>query len=484
MRIKNLHIILLFVFAFIFNVKAETVIKGKTYKGFIGKTVNIIEYKDYITYDFNITNSTTVDTAGRFFFNLNNENTQQVLIQIEHLIAILYIDVNQKYTIYFPPYSEDGTYRLTRNFTNLIFDSIPINDINGLILEFDRRVDQFFEDNGGLMGGKQFKQKIDTLKSQLEQNYLGIKNTYFLQYMKYTVASLDLITHSEHQTINKIAVYNTYLVNKFVDTKNNSYMLFFNQFYGKEFLIPTVVKSGSSIKKAINEEANFIALDTVLSKDYFMRNKTIRHLVMINNLYSLFNNELYSQFNIITILKELKQSSDNPEIKGITQNVINNLLKMKIGTKAINFTLKDANNESVSLSDFKGKYVYINFWATWSTESLAEMDLYPDFIEKYGQHVKFVSINIDSKKSKFDNFIVSHQKYKWNLLYYDGNTNLLDEYQINNLPSYILIDPNGDILQNPANRPSPNGAYVSIDKTFFDINKSLTKKKRWSIGTK
>jgi hypothetical protein len=112
------------------------------------------------------------------------------------------------------------------------------------------------------------------------------------------------------------------------------------------------------------------------------------------------------------------------------------------------------------------------------------MDLYPGFIEKYGRHVEFVSINIDSKKSKFDNYIASHPKQKWFHLYYGGNTNLLDDYEITTLPSYIFIDPNGEILQNPANRPSPNGNYVSIDKTFFDINKRLTKKKRWSIGTK
>jgi len=484
MRIKKLYIILLFVFAFIFNAKAQTVINGSTYKGLIGKTVNVIDYENYITYDFNIVQSTTIDTAGKFKFELNNKNTKQILLQIEHLIAILYIDVNQEYSIYFPPYSEDGTYRLTRNYANLIFDSIPQNDINGLILEFDRRVDQFFEDNGSLMGAKVFKQKIDTLKINLEKSYKGITNTYFLQYMKYTVASLDLITHSENQTINKLAVYNTYLVNKKVDTKNNSYMLFFNQFYEKEFLTPTIASSGLTIKKAINEEANFIALDTILSKDYFMKNTTIRHLATINNLYSLFNNEFYNQFNIIVILKELKEASDNTEIKSIAQNVIDNLLKMKVGTKAIDFTLKNANNETVSLSDFKGKYVYINFWATWSTESQAEMALYPEFMEKYGQHVKFVSINIDSKKSKFDNYIASHPKYKWNMLYYGGKTNLLDDYEINNIPSYILVDPNGDILQNPADRPTPNGSYISIDKTFFDINKSLTKKKRWSIGTK
>lgn len=484
MRLLKLHIAILFVFAFVVNINAQTIINGKTYKGFIGKTVNVIEYKNYITYDYNIVASTKVDTAGKFKFELDNKETKQVLLQIEHLIAILYIDANQEYSVYFPPYSEDGTYRLTRNYTNLIFDSIPINDINGLILEFDRRFDQFFEDNGGLMGGKLFKQKIDTLKHKLKEEYKDIKNIYFLQYMKYSIASLDLITHSENQTINKLSVYNTYLANKFVDTKNNSYMLFFNQFYEKELLTPSVVSSGINIKKAINEEANFIALDTLLAKDYFMKSTTIRHLVIINNLYSLFYNEMYSQFNIVTILKELKQATDNKEIKNIAQNVIDNLLKMEVGTKAIDFTLKDANNKTVSLSDFKGKYVYINFWATWSTESQAEMALYPEFIEKYGRHVKFVSINIDSKKTKFDNFIASHPKYKWNMLYYGGNTNLLDDYELNNIPSYILVDPDGNILQNPANRPSPNGSYVSIDKTFFDINKSLTPKKRWNIGTK
>ena len=128
-------------------------------------------------------------------------------------------------------------------------------------------------------------------------------------------------------------------------------------------------------------------------------------------------------------------------------------------------------------------YVYINFWATWSNDAMAEMALFKRFEEEYGKHIEFVSINIDSKKQTFDNYIASNPNNKWHMLYYGGDVNLLETYEVTSIPHYVLIDPEGKIIESPAQRPATSRAnYVSIDKTFFEINKKLTKRKRFQIG--
>ncbi len=461
------------------------IINGKTYNKFAGKTVNLIEYTDYITYEYNIIASTIINEEGKFILTANFEKTKQALVQIEDLIGIIFLDPNQTYSIYFPPTSEDGTYKLTRNYVNLIFDSIPKNDINGLILEFDRKVDQFFQDNMGLIGSPLYKTKLDTLKKKLKLDYAKLEDAYFKKYIKYTIGSLDLIALAKNQHINRLSNYNVYLANKYVDHKNVAYMTFFNQFYEKDFLTPSVSTSSftNKIIESINTKASYYELDTLLARDYFFKNKKVRTLAMLTNLFELYNDKRFVKENILNVLKEIKDSNDN-EMGVLAQNVFSKLTKMQIGSIAIDFTLNDKNNKPITLSDFEGKYIYLNFWASWSKESQAEMAMLPVFQEKYGKHVEFVSINIDLKKSKFDNYIAAHQQDKWTHLYYGGNTNLLDDYGVNSIPFYILIGPNGVVIQNPAQSPSPNGSYISIDKTFFDINKKLTKKKRWNIGGK
>lgn len=475
--------ILTYCFIFFSTLTFSTKISGHTHKSFSGKIVNLIKYKDYITYEYDILTSSIIDTSGNFDLDINLKETSQFLLQIEDLIGIIYLDPSVNYNIYFPPYSADGTYKLTRNFVNIIFDSLKNNDINGLILEFDRRLDQFLEDNINFLGSPILKNKLDTLKVEMKNLYKDINNKYFLKYIKYSIAGYDLITVAKNQNVNRLSNYNVYLANKKVDYNHYSYMNFFNQFYEKEFLTPTMT-SNNNLLDAINTHESYIALDTVLKKDYYFKNKKIRDLAIITNLFEAYDDERFSQAGILKILNFIKDSNKYDQTKQLAHSVIKSLTKMKVGFPAIEFSLKDQNNEKISLSDFKGKYVYINFWTTWSKESQAEMALYPQFIEKYGKHVEFISINIDYKKQKFNNFIANHSKYDWNLVYFDGNANLLDDYMVTNIPHYIFVDPNGIILQNPANRPSPNGSYISIDKTFFDLNKKLTKKKRWTVGGK
>ena len=483
-NLKNLFVLLMLLPFFGFS---TTKINGYTVKGFKGKEVNLIEYQDFITKKYRILKTVKVDTNGRFTFNLNIKKTQEALIQIDYLIGIIYLDANQEYTIFFPPYSENGVNHLTRNHANIKFKFIPKTDINNLIIEFNQKYDKFLEvylkrSNQGYLGNKTYHKKLDVFKKEVFAEFKTIKNTYFSTYVKANLAELELIAQARQSKVSKLNVYNTFIINKKIHFDNAAQIGFLKKFYEKSFMDPG--KIFHEIDAAINKHGSLDKLEAALKKDYFYKMQKIRQLVIVDNLYTLFYNKNYNQKNILKILKELRNKSKSSEIRILAKNVISELLKMNIGTKAVDFKLISNKGKEVSLSDFKGKYVYLNFWAVWNKDSQKEMGLYPDFIQKYGENIEFVSINIDSKKRKFDTFLATHPKYNWTMLHYGGNSNLLDEYELASLPKYILIDPKGNIVQYPANRPTPNGNYVSIDKTFFDIKKKKTKKGSFKIGGK
>lgn len=113
--------------------------------------------------------------------------------------------------------------------------------------------------------------------------------------------------------------------------------------------------------------------------------------------------------------------------------------------KAKDFKLKDLNGKEVSLSDFKGKKVFLNFWATWCPPCKAEM---PD-IEKLYQETKasdlvILSVDIGEDKNTVKTFI---DKYNYNFkVLLDTDQEVALEYNINSIPSSFFIDKDGNII--------------------------------------
>ena len=106
------------------------------------------------------------------------------------------------------------------------------------------------------------------------------------------------------------------------------------------------------------------------------------------------------------------------------------------------------------------------------------------YLRKKYSFVNFISINLDNRKEDFYDYIKNNKKYNWNICNIDNNIEIYEQYSIDHLPSYVLINPDGTICQYPAYPPSPLYNNFSIDKTFFDIEKKNSTKETFIIGGK
>lgn len=456
-------------------------IKATTHKSFVGKTVNLIQYTDYITYGYKVIASTQVDEKQQFLFNTTNKEAAQYVIQIEDLVGNIYVDPSTSYNIYFYPVSVDGVYKMSRNEVEILFDTLPKTDINKQIIDCDLMIDKFLFKNQNYVGTPQFKKALDTLKQEASKAFGSFKKPLLQNYVKYSIGTFDLIALSDDQQINKLYNYQTYIYNHPVQTNDQAFMTYFNKFYDKT--LATLAKNHEYELLDAASAGNYTKLDTTLRQDFYCKRKSVRELVIVSNIFEMYHDDRLYKKGARAILDSIIEKGSTKEIKNIAEQVKYQLTKTDEGSEAYDFTLTDKNNKKVRLSDFKGKYVYINFWATWSKDALAEMALFERFQKEYGKHIEFVSINIDSKRATFDSYIASHPNQDWNMLYFDGDANLLETYEVTSVPHYVFIDQEGKIIQSPAQRPATSRAnYVSIDKTFFEINKKLTKTKRFQIG--
>jgi thiol-disulfide isomerase/thioredoxin len=113
---------------------------------------------------------------------------------------------------------------------------------------------------------------------------------------------------------------------------------------------------------------------------------------------------------------------------------------------------------TVSLSDLKGKYVYVDVWATWCGPCKREIPSLKK-VEKefHGKNIQFVSTSIDVAKDheKWVNMV--NEKSLGGLQLFadnDWNSKFVQDYAIQGIPRFILIDPKGNIVSADAPRPS------------------------------
>ena len=119
------------------------------------------------------------------------------------------------------------------------------------------------------------------------------------------------------------------------------------------------------------------------------------------------------------------------------------------GIPAPNFTLTDLSGKTVKLSDYKGKVLFLNFWATWCPPCRAEI---PDFVEAYAEQkangLEILGISVDTRgKAAVVDFI---DKYKINypvvLDSRQKTEKLVNDYQPGQyIPATIIIDKSGRI---------------------------------------
>ena len=150
-----------------------------------------------------------------------------------------------------------------------------------------------------------------------------------------------------------------------------------------------------------------------------------------------------------------KASQEDASTKpiGINPNVIK--------TKAIDFKLKTLDGKEFSLSDLKGKKVFLNFWATWCPPCKAEM---PE-IEKLYQETKdsdlvIVAVEIGEPLSTVKSFIDSNN-YSFKVLL-DSNQSVASKYNIASIPTSYFIDVQGNIISKNEGGMNINQMKASI----------------------
>ncbi|MDV2686416.1 thiol-disulfide oxidoreductase ResA [Alkalihalophilus lindianensis] len=145
---------------------------------------------------------------------------------------------------------------------------------------------------------------------------------------------------------------------------------------------------------------------------------------------------------------------------------------IRTGDKSINFILEDLEGQYYNLYELEGKGVFINFWGTYCPECVKEMPLMDQMYQEYkSKGIEVLAINVGETQVAVERF-TNRLGLSFPILI-DYRSEVVDAYGISPLPTTVLIDENGiivDVYTGPLTEEITRNMMGSIIKQLLNNN--------------
>lgn len=192
------------------------------------------------------------------------------------------------------------------------------------------------------------------------------------------------------------------------------------------------------------EQTTYLAEEITISP---YMNELYKAASYVNKLRGSISEEFFNEVN------QFIESMQYPEFITEIKAKVKQATKLMKGQPAIDFEIKDTEGNTHKLSEFKGKIIYLDFWATWCGPCVQESPHFEKLAKEFeGQDIVFIPISTDKNKEEWINFITAHKKElpQYNSL----DTKLDTDWAIHYIPRFVIIDKDFKIIDAYAPRPS------------------------------
>ena len=433
-----------------FSYGQNVTIKGEA-KNAEGKTITLYAYADQLTFTEKKLVSALIDSAGKFTISLNTNETILAFVRIEYFSKEIYLVPGKEYKINIIPnlLKRKSPYLNGENIS-LDITSNGTNELNHIINTLRLECNDFILKNFETVFKNRNKSILDSFKTQIHTEYKDVDDIYFNNYIKYKLGSY----YYSSKTKSEAEIEKLYFNSGPIQYDNSEYMGFFNDFFEKYYTRSKYIKQLELFEAVNTSRGSYESIKDILKKDTLLKSEDIRELLLLKAMNELYHAKGYNKENVLYIIREAEIKAKSSQNKAIATNLYKLLTKLAPYTKAPGFNLKDIDGKECSLKSLKGKYVYLSFFQTDNVSGVSEIKVLSSFYDKYKDKIEFVNICCDADLGTLQDFLKDYKGMKGKYLSFDNNWDLLNSYNIKSFPTFVFIDPEGEIINYPSVRPS------------------------------
>lgn len=218
--------------------------------------------------------------------------------------------------------------------------------------------------------------------------------------------------------------------------------------------IQTKINTGNKTEASLADELN--ALDQLLAEHKGEKTEGVAEILLLKaRLYlEVFDNPTKGA----ELVRQLKTEFPNTKPGQSADMVLQKIRKreeaariqktLTVGNKFPDFEEKDLAGKPLSVANYKGKVVLVDFWATWSEPCVQQLPLVMrTYAKHHAEGLEIIGISLDQDQKKLKDF-TKEMKMQWSQ-YFDGKSwdnKLAAKYGILEIPSTFLLDGNGTII--------------------------------------
>ncbi|TCC98464.1 TlpA family protein disulfide reductase [Pedobacter hiemivivus] len=237
------------------------------------------------------------------------------------------------------------------------------------------------------------------------------------------------------------------------EMEKNEKLLFSSQYRSAiyNFIGYSLLKN--DIRDSKNDRSNF-------KQNYLFSVNNYTGLIRSTVLPTLFLSFFHYAEDVSVMKPELEdyfsKYCHSNEAKAALLNEYSAYFKTAIGQVPPSFELTSITGEKVTLKEFKGKVIYLDFWASWCGPCRLEMKYAPQLHEKLkDNNVVFLFVSIDDDEAKWKKAIAEDKIEGIHLLSKGGfKSTVCQLFNFSGVPRYMIIGKDGKLLDNNAPRPS------------------------------
>lgn len=463
MLYRVIHFLLFMCFGFLSVFSAPVKIHGVA-EQYAGMSLVLETYSNFISSRVRPLEVLQVDAKGRFELQMDVEEVTPVFMELGRFRAHLFVEPGADYQVVLPPYEPRPDAERFNPFyqpEDIVLGIVnqPIKNLNQALGELDEHYELLYNKHAIDLVRRQFVRLGDEMMASLDSLQDSFSHPFYLDYLHYRKAVFYALPRSRQMT----AVTRAFFANRPVLFNNPAYWDALRSIYNGYLDNYLRSSKGKVLANAFQTTTRFDSLSLAMGSDTLFHNAPFREILLLKYLYDGFYSGQILATRATQLMVDAVETACSPRIRAIAVDLVARINHLRTGSPAPDFVLRNYKGKEVALSDYRGKFVYLAFLHTQNFACLKDLPALDAIYNKFRKDLVVLGVVTNENQDEAEAYFKSN-KVAWPVLSFATGQKVVFDYNITALPTYFLINPEGNMVLSPAPKPDED-----FNKVFMEV---------------